>query len=877
MSDTLHPSWTTNRCPRCDRSLPNDAPGGLCPTCVMQAALRPDPRASTAALDGAEAEVEPLPEGFAGLAVLERIGGGGMGSVYKARQSSLDRLVALKVMHPKLAERAEFAERFLREARALARLDHPNVVRVHSCGKAQDRLYLVMEYVDGVNLRTLLRGGPLDPARAMALIPRLCEALQYAHEHGVVHRDIKPENILIDREGRVKIADFGLAKLVGPASDSFLTGRKDVMGTPRYMAPEQLKAPLSVDHRADLYALGVVIYELLTGELPIGHFAPPSEKAPVDVRLDQIVLKALAERPEARWQSARELQSSFADLARRPAPVRPAYDQAERPPKSRGAGWCAVLGCLALCVMGSLPVLGFLFLATSQGVPDDMPMPPDRADPVESPMPWNTPGDALPVSRYGPDQRAHLAVGDGVLPALQLALAEGADPSSRDGQGRSLLIKAAAGGEAGMVDALLAAGAALHDKDDDGSTALHAAVRGGHQTVAARLLAAGALPDEADARGWTALHCAAATGATRLLPQLAEADFGAVTRDGDTALQLAVKAGERAMVEALLEKPGREAFDRPDDEGRSPFWNACERGHVAIAELLKAAGLTVRKPDDEGVSPWLAAMRAGHAGVLLAFPDDVDDLAGRDGDGRNLLHWAAWHGDLRALGLALLEDGAVTTAVDHHGNNVWMLAAQRGHAAFLEALERSPAPVGRCDEALALAVAGGHWECAAVLRDGPLAEVPLEQLHPAYRLAVGTRHALTREHDDALVSVIGLGEPGVWRAVHMESATFVVDGWKCTWERPWLYALALETELLLRAGNSGDETLAEVLRRLRGFLPEAETVLGWRVWEGAERQHQTCTLLRASVEAALQDRGGPLVVDWTDGRSTSEGTVLGPE
>ena len=166
--------------------------------------------------------------------------------------------------------------------------------------------YFIMEYVDGVNLRQLIQSGQCKPEEALRIVPLICEALQFAHDEGIVHRDIKPENILLDKRGRLKIADFGLAKLLGrgaggsPATpgDYTLTGPWQVMGTPNYMAPEQMDDPLKVDHRADIYSLGVVFYEMLTGELPRGRFAPPSQKVQVDVRLDEVVLRALEQEPE---------------------------------------------------------------------------------------------------------------------------------------------------------------------------------------------------------------------------------------------------------------------------------------------------------------------------------------------------------------------------------------------------------------------------------------------------------------------------------------------------------------------------------------------------------------------------------------------------
>jgi serine/threonine protein kinase len=265
---------------------------------------------------------------------IELIGRGGMGMVFKARQKNLDRRVALKVLSPEAAAAAGFAERFAREARAMARLNHPNIVAIYDFGCVQhagsELCYLTMEFVDGSNLRALLK--QLLPMQALAIIPQICEALQYAHNIGIIHRDIKPENILVDTLGRVKIADFGLAKLLEQArspSDYTLTRPDLVMGTPSYMAPEQLERPNEVDHRADLYSLGVVFYEMLTGQLPKGRFALPSQKVQIDVRLDEVVLKALEHDRELRYQQASEVRTSVETVRGSPPQLSPVHP---RPP-----------------------------------------------------------------------------------------------------------------------------------------------------------------------------------------------------------------------------------------------------------------------------------------------------------------------------------------------------------------------------------------------------------------------------------------------------------------------------------------------------------------------------------------------------------------
>ena len=326
------------RCPTCAGEVSVDAPEGLCPECLYQQAI-----AGVAAAEPEERERTPAPAfippppvelapHFPQLEILELVGQGGMGAVYKARHTKLDRLVALKILPPEVARDPAFAERFTREARSLARLNHSNIVTVYDFGETDGLYYICMEFVDGKNVRQMLDSGAMLPAQALKIVPQVCEGLQYAHDEGIVHRDIKPENILLDKKGRVKIADFGLARLVGLTPTYLtLTGSQEVMGTLYYMAPEQLKRAHLVDHRADLYSLGVVFYEMLTGELPMGRFAPPSRKAPVDERLDPVVMRALSREPENRYQDASELKREVEGLVERaegeqqgsPAPAAP--------------------------------------------------------------------------------------------------------------------------------------------------------------------------------------------------------------------------------------------------------------------------------------------------------------------------------------------------------------------------------------------------------------------------------------------------------------------------------------------------------------------------------------------------------------------------
>ena len=308
---------------------------------------------------------DELAVAFPHLEILEFIGQGGMGFVFKARQPKLDRFVALKILPQSLAGDPAFAERFTREARALAALNHPNIVTIHDFGQAGGFYFLLMEFVDGVNLRQAMKAGRFTPEQALTIVPKICEALQYAHEHGVVHRDIKPENLLLDRAGRVKIADFGIAKMIHANGPEVGFAESQPAGTPQYMAPEQKQHRIA-DHRADIYSLGLVLYELLTGELPGDKLQPPSRKVQIDVRLDEIVLRALEAKPEFRYQTVAELRTQLETIAISPSD---AFTPTERLPVSVSRiepRWMKQVGILFTVLGVSALVPTFLSIGTDR-------------------------------------------------------------------------------------------------------------------------------------------------------------------------------------------------------------------------------------------------------------------------------------------------------------------------------------------------------------------------------------------------------------------------------------------------------------------------------------------------------------------------------
>ena len=314
-------SAQTVPCSECGTSLTGDVLGGMCPWCLLDLAQRPTNDPDSSVPHGAARlapKLEELANAFPDLEILEVLGSGGMATVYKARQPRLNRLVALKVLCCTPEAHTHLSIRFEQEAQVLAQLHHPLIVGLYEFGEIEEGpmdlplFYFLMEYVEGTDLETRLRQDPPSITEGLAIISQLCEALAFAHRHGVIHRDIKPANLLLDPEGRLKVADFGIAKITTDGRDALfssvtLTGSS--MGTPYYMAPEMLDHPDVADARSDLYATGVVLHQLLTGERPTGLMTLPSRAANLPRFVDRPVMRALERDPEKRIASAKALGS----------------------------------------------------------------------------------------------------------------------------------------------------------------------------------------------------------------------------------------------------------------------------------------------------------------------------------------------------------------------------------------------------------------------------------------------------------------------------------------------------------------------------------------------------------------------------------------
>jgi tRNA A-37 threonylcarbamoyl transferase component Bud32 len=317
-------------CPECGRAMPVDAPEGLCPDCLLRAGLaRDESTAETVRTPPFTGGLLPQPTGndprtiryFGDYELLEEVARGGMGVVWKARQTSLNRTVAVKmILSGQLAAEVDI-KRFRTEAEAAAQLKHPNIVAIHEVGEHEGRHYYSMDYVDGRNLAALTASGPLPAAKAAQYVKAIAEAVQYAHQRGILHRDLKPQNVLLDERGQPQVTDFGLARQL--SQESSLTVSGSIVGSPSYMPPEQASGRQDrVGPHSDVYSLGAILYELLTGRPPFRAESavdtlrkvveeepvPPGRLNPrVNRDLETICLKCLEKDPARRYATARDL------------------------------------------------------------------------------------------------------------------------------------------------------------------------------------------------------------------------------------------------------------------------------------------------------------------------------------------------------------------------------------------------------------------------------------------------------------------------------------------------------------------------------------------------------------------------------------------
>ncbi len=384
--------------------------------------------------------------------IIERLGQGGMATVFKAYHPALDRYVAIKVLHPAFKEDPNFLARFQREARIVAKLEHPHIVPVYDFSEHKGMAYLVMRYIEGETLKAHLKGGPLPPERILEILKPVAEALAYAHEQGVLHRDIKPSNIMLTPEGGIFLTDFGLARMA-QSGESTLS-RDMMIGTPQYMSPEQAKGE-EIDERADIYSLGVVLFEMLTGRVPFSadtpyavvhdHIytplpLPTAIKPDIFPSLERVVLKALAKDKDDRYQKVTDLVTAFEDAvveaasevvpapeeekAAEPTIVPPTAVEAEPEAEPSRKRWPIIGGTVAAFLLLACCV-GFFFASQNRKAkltPEELTpiaRPPTEAipspeRPTRMPLPSEDPvSQALRQVQANPDDpQAHFILGN---------------------------------------------------------------------------------------------------------------------------------------------------------------------------------------------------------------------------------------------------------------------------------------------------------------------------------------------------------------------------------------------------------------------------------------------------------------------------------
>jgi len=628
------------------------------------------------------APMEDIAAHFPEFEFLELLGRGGMGEVYKARQKSLDRFVAIKILPERFGKFEMYTDRFLREAQAMALLSHPNIIAVYDYGKAGPHCFLSMEFVDGVDLRRAIAAKSVEPVEALGIVRQLCDALEYAHGRGVVHRDIKPSNIMLDRAGRVRVADFGLAKIVTPkTADDKLTGVGEVLGTPAYMAPEQRFTPGNVDHRADLYSLGVVFYEMLTGELPMGKIEAPSKRVEVDVRIDEVVLRTLDREPSRRYQHASEIKSRMDEIATR----------------ATGKRWPIACGLAVLVALVALVAW------------------PGRAP--------KAPPQVPPAAARPEPATIHEVAQSGTRAQVAAFLEKGTALESLDGVGRTPLLVAAWNGNTGVAEELLTRGAAIEAADPGGFTPLLCAAEFGRIDTAKLLLSRGAKRPARNKEGADALIVAAGgngVGMVKLL--LAEGfDVNSADASGHTALHAAAANGWPELL-AMLLKAGANPLT-PERIGNTPLhlaaigraqWEEADRGDQLRRRLSGAGGrVPVERGDD-----------AAYLSCMVLLLDASSSLHAKNSEGDTALHLAARGGNLAGLKL-LLERGAQAAPSDDGDYTPFELAVLEGHLEVVKALLDAPGatpPALKDRTALHLAAGTGHVDVAKLLveRQAPL-------------------------------------------------------------------------------------------------------------------------------------------------------------
>jgi ankyrin repeat protein/predicted Ser/Thr protein kinase len=661
--------------------------------------------------------------------LLGELGRGGMGIVYQAQDKKLGRTVAIKMIRVDAGaspgETAKLRQRLVREASAAGRIYHPGIVTVHQLGEYGDNVFVVMEYVEGSSLEHLLTNNPvLDRTWTMNILHQIADALDYAHKSGVVHRDVKPANILVRADGRVKVADFGIAKIASEASAMTATGVS--LGSPSYMSPEQIQAT-QIDGRSDQFALAIIAFQMLTGKMPFrgdtAHSvmyqivtADPFQQAADDLSLSpavrQVLSRALAKSPTDRFPdcgsfigalmaaqglAAQPMQSSTAKLETLPPAVAA---------KKKSAAPLLIGVLLTVLLLGGVY---WLLIYPRCCAPKPLPDPRVMEQPLIKAIESGVPADidknisASTVNAANPDGTTPLlaAIRFGKLDVVKTLLAKGANVNQPARDGATPLMAAAEGTpympfNLPLVEAVLAANPDIQAQDAGGRTALHYAVEQGKLEVAALLVDKGAQIDRKTNDGTTPLLASVLYGKLPLLQLLLErkAQVDLANVRGETPLMIAAEGtaympNNAPLVEALMGAGAH--VDSVDQRGCSALYRASAAGKEdAMALLIEHQANPNLRASDRS-TPLMEAVTFAKLGAAKLLIDHGADVNLSDANDSTALMLAAdaspYIRDPAVYIKLLLDHGAKKSAVDSHGRTALQRATESKNAAAIEALK----------------------------------------------------------------------------------------------------------------------------------------------------------------------------------------------
>jgi ankyrin repeat protein/predicted Ser/Thr protein kinase len=667
------------------------------------------------------------PATIGGYEILGELGRGAMGVVYHGRDAAIGRPVAIKVIRMDAGttpeEGAQLRQRLIREASAAGKMYHPGIVTVHQLGEDGSNVFIVMEYVEGSSLERLLANNPmLDRAWALDILSQVAVALDYAHKDGVVHRDVKPPNILVRSDGRVKIADFGIAKITAGATTG-MTGAGISVGSPAYMSPEQIKAT-EIDGRADQFALGTIAFQMFAGRLPFkgetAHtimyqivtadpFEPQPGDAPLSPAVKAVLTRVLAKNPADRFPNCAAFIHELTDAAGVGGQAQQTSTaQMAALPSKPSKSW------MVLPVIGALLTLGLVgggiywYLNWRCCAPQPVPAP-VAAPPAPAPEPVpvakteeKKPGGAKkPAPVATANDTLISAVTYGKVDLVKSMLAKGANINERDSDGNTALMVASEGtsyltNNVAMVQLLIDARASLEAQDSRGRTALHRASTEGRTNVVALLLNSGALTNPKTHDGQTPLALAVEFGKTQCVQLLIahHAQVDLADGSGTTPLMIAAEGtaylpNNRPMVETLLTAGAH--VDTADARGRTALYRAAQEGKPEVVRLLLDRNAKPNLRANDGSTALIAAVTFSRPVVVQYLLDHGADVNLADRNGATPLMVAAdaspYITDPTHFIKLLLKHGAKKGLKDTRGRTAFQRATESKNSVAVELLK----------------------------------------------------------------------------------------------------------------------------------------------------------------------------------------------